>query len=125
MRYEFWLNCQNSYLITNNSSFITHRSKNMLIRIVRMTFQEDKIEDFLIIFNRSKHLIRGFEGCQQLELLRDKNAHNVMLTYSNWLSEEHLNAYRDSELFKTTWAATKVLFSDKPVAFSSELVEVV
>ena len=97
----------------------------MLIRIVRMTFQEDKIGDFLEIFNRSKHLIREFEGCQHLELLRDKNAPNVMLTYSYWLSEEHLNAYRNSELFKTTWAATKVLFLDKAVAFSSERVEVV
>ena len=90
-----------------------------------MTFQEDKIEDFLEIFNRSKHLIRGFKGCQHLELLRDKNAQNVMLTHSHWLSEEYLNAYRDSELFKTTWAATKVLFLDKPVAFSSELLEVI
>jgi heme-degrading monooxygenase HmoA len=90
-----------------------------------MTFQEDKIENFLEIFNRSKHLIRSFEGCQHLELLRDKNAQNVMLTYSHWLSEEHLNAYRESELFKTTWAVTKVLFSDKPVAFSSERMEVV
>jgi heme-degrading monooxygenase HmoA len=97
----------------------------MLIRIVRMTFQEDKIEDFLEIFNRSKHLIRSFEGCQHLELLRDKNAQNMMLTYSYWLSEEHLNAYRNSELFKTTWAATKALFLDKPVAFSSERMEVV
>lgn len=90
-----------------------------------MTFQEDKIENFLVIFNRSKHLIRGFEGCQHLELLRDKKAPNIMLTHSHWLSEEHLNTYRDSELFKTTWAATKALFLDKPVAFSSELVEVV
>ena len=97
----------------------------MLIRIVRMTFQEDKIEDFLAIFNRSKRLIRGFEGCRHLELLRDKNVENIILTYSHWLSEEHLNTYRDSELFKTTWAATKALFSDKPVAFSSESVEVV
>ena len=89
----------------------------MLIRIVRMTFQEDKIEDFLVIFNLSKDKIREFEGCQHLELLRDKNAHNVMLTYSYWLSEHHLNTYRNSALFKITWAATKVLFSDKPVAF--------
>jgi heme-degrading monooxygenase HmoA len=97
----------------------------MLIRIVRMTFQEDRVEEFLEIFNRSKHLIRSFEGCQHLELWRDKNAKNMMLTHSYWLSEEHLNAYRDSTLFKTTWAATKVLFSDKPVVFSSECVEVV
>ena len=88
-----------------------------------MTFQEDKIEDFLEIFNRSKRLIRGFEGCRHLELLRDKNAHNVLLTHSHWLSEEHLNTYRDSELFKTTWVATKALFLDKPVAYSSESLE--
>ena len=96
----------------------------MLIRIVRMTFQEDKIEAFLEIFNRSKHQIRAFEGCLHLEFLRDKNTPNIMLTYSHWQSEEHLNIYRNSDLFKTTWAATKALFADKPMAFSSERVEV-
>ena len=80
---------------------------------------------FRSIFNHSKDTIRRFKGCQHLELLRDKNAKNVMVTYSYWLSEEHLNIYRNSVLFKTTWEATKVLFSDKPVAFSSERVEVV
>ncbi len=95
----------------------------MIIRIVRMTFQEDKIEEFLNIFNRSKQYIRAFDGCQHLELLRDKNAPNILMTYSYWDSENHLNIYRDSELFKSTWAATIVLFSDKPVAFSSERVE--
>jgi heme-degrading monooxygenase HmoA len=95
----------------------------MIIRIVRMTFQEDKIEDFLEIFNRSKQYIRAFDGCQHLELLRDKNTPNILMTYSYWNSEKHLNIYRDSELFKSTWAATKVLFADKPVAFSSERIE--
>lgn len=95
----------------------------MLIRIVRMTFRADKVENFLEIFNRSKHQIRAFEGCLHLEFLRDKNASNIMLTYSHWVSEEHLNIYRDSELFKTTWTATKALFADKPMAFSSESVE--
>lgn len=97
----------------------------MIIRIVRMTFQEDKIEDFLKVFNNSKQYIRAFVGCQHLELLRDKNTPNILMTYSYWNSEDDLNTYRDSELFKTTWAATKVLFADKPVAFSSESVEVV
>jgi heme-degrading monooxygenase HmoA len=90
-----------------------------------MTFQEDKIEDFLKVFNNSKQHIRAFAGCQHLELLRDKNTPNILMTYSYWNSEDDLNTYRDSELFKTTWAATKVLFADKPVAFSSERVEVV
>ena len=96
----------------------------MLIRIVRMTFREDKVEEFLEIFNRSKYQIRAFEGCLHLEFLRDKNAPNIMLTYSHWASEQHLNTYRDSLLFKTTWAATKALFADKPMAFSSEQMEV-
>ena len=96
----------------------------MLIRIVRMTFQVNKVGEFLEIFNRSKHQIRAFEGCLHLEFLQDKNAPNIMLTYSHWESEEHLNIYRNSDLFKTTWAATKALFADKPVAFSSERVEV-
>jgi quinol monooxygenase YgiN len=110
-------------------SVTTHRSKlklnTMLIRIVRMTFQENKMEDFFVIFNNSKQLIRAFEGCHHLELLRDKNTPNILMTYSYWASEKHLNTYRHSELFKTTWAATKVLFSDKPVAFSSESLEII
>ena len=54
----------------------------MLIRIVRMTFQEDKIPDFLEIFNNSKQKIRRFEGCQHLELLQDTLQNNVLMTYS-------------------------------------------
>jgi hypothetical protein len=30
-----------------------------------------------------------------------------------------LENYRNSDLFKTTWAATKALFNDKPMAFST------
>jgi heme-degrading monooxygenase HmoA len=97
----------------------------MLIRIVRMTFRPEEIDNFLDIFNSSKHLIKASEGCFHLELLRDKHSPNVMMTYSYWQSEAHLNAYRDSELFKNTWAATKVLFAEKPLAFSSERMDVV
>ncbi len=95
----------------------------MLIRIVRMTFQEEKISDFLAIFNASKHKIRQFEGCQHLELLQDLTQPNILMTYSFWKNEAALESYRQSTLFQTTWAATKVLFADKPVAFSSERLE--
>ncbi|MCS7018711.1 MAG: antibiotic biosynthesis monooxygenase family protein [Cytophagales bacterium] len=90
----------------------------MLIRIVRMTFQPDKTADFLTIFEASKHKIRQFEGCRYLALLQDAHNPAVYTTYSLWDSAEHLEAYRQSELFQTTWAATKILFADKPVAFS-------
>lgn len=91
----------------------------MLIRIVRMTFQEDKLADFTAIFNDSKDRIRQFPGCRHLELLSDLDQPAVRLTYSLWDGPDALEAYRRSELFRTTWAATKVLFADKPVAFSA------
>lgn len=96
----------------------------MLIRIVRMTFQEDKTADFLEIFRNSKDKIRAFEGCNHVELLQDLNHPNIYSTYSLWDSEEHLNNYRDSELFGQVWKATKALFSDKPQAWSNVQVKV-
>lgn len=67
----------------------------------------------------SKARIKAREGCRYVELLRDERNPNVYFTRSIWDSEEHLNMYRDSELFKGVWAATKALFSDKPQAWST------
>lgn len=92
----------------------------MLVRMVRMTFQEDRVDDFLENFEKNKQAIRNFPGCDHLELWQDENEKNIFLTYSHWKSEEALNQYRDSELFKTVWAFTKTLFAAKPVAFSSK-----
>ena len=59
-------------------------------------------------------------GCRYLELMHDINHPNVYMTHSHWDSEIDLNNYRDSDLFRTTWAKTKLLFADKPLAFSVE-----
>jgi autoinducer 2-degrading protein len=53
-------------------------------------------------------------------LLRDLNDERIMMTYSIWTGPERLEAYRQSELFQQTWAKTKVLFADKPQAWSLE-----
>jgi len=58
-----------------------------------------------------------------LELWRDANTPNIFFTYSFWNSEDDLNAYRHSELFRKTWKETKALFSDKPEAWSVEMLE--
>lgn len=89
-----------------------------LTRIVRMTFQEDKVDAFLEIFESSKDKIAGMPGCNSVELFQDYNQGHIFSTYSIWDSEEDLNNYRKSELFGGVWKATKALFSDKPVAFS-------
>lgn len=96
----------------------------MIIRIVKMTFLPEKINEFLDIFNESKILIRNFEGCSHLELLRDINNPNVCFTYSYWRSETDLNTYRDSELFGGVWKRTKVLFAAKTEAWSVEQMAV-
>lgn len=90
----------------------------MIIRIVKMTFDPLKTDDFLKIFDSSKHMIRGFKGCNHLELLNDVNNKNIFFTYSYWESEDDLNNYRQSELFGSVWQKTKVLFLEKPEAWS-------
>lgn len=92
----------------------------MIIRIVRMTFQPEKVEEFLEIFRSSKDRIRSSQGCVYLELWRDADMPNVFLTHSHWEDASDLERYRHSELFISTWAKTKPLFADKPMAFSVE-----
>lgn len=89
-----------------------------ITRIVRLSFEPNKVETFLEIFRDSKMLIRAFEGCQHLELNKDIHHENVYYTLSKWSSPDALEAYRHSDLFKTTWAKTKVLFNAKAVAYS-------
>ena len=89
-----------------------------------MTFQEDRVEDFLKVFHEYKDRIRGVEGCNHLELLRDINQPNILMTYSFWEHPENLENYRHSELFKGVWKQTKALFVDKPQAWSVEQLEV-
>lgn len=90
----------------------------MIIRIVRMTFKLEEVDAFLELFENSKSLIRHFEGCLHLELLKDANDPRIFSTYSKWINEDALNAYRNSDLFGKVWPATKSKFSEKPVAFS-------
>lgn len=94
----------------------------MLVRIVKMEFEHEKIDRFLDQFDKNKSKIRNFEGCEFLELYRDKKNINQFFTYSFWQSEDHLEDYRNSELFKYVWSQTKPLFSSKPMAWSLDKV---
>ena len=94
----------------------------MIIRIVKMTFHEEKVPQFLKLFEEVKSKIAGFEGCQNVELLRDIKRANVLFTYSTWDSAEHLEQYRRSPLFESTWNRAKALFAEKSEAWSVEKV---
>lgn len=92
----------------------------MIRRIVKMTFQEERVEEFLQLFNTYKQAIRHQPGCQHLELWQDEDHPHIFYTYSLWDSVADLNAYRHSETFAKVWPATKAFFSAKPSAFSAQ-----
>ena len=90
----------------------------MIVRIVRMTFKEDHVADFLKFFDNVSFKIRRMDGCHHLELMKDTRDPNSFITYSLWEDDEKLDKYRKSEEFGEIWAETKEFFSEKPVAFS-------
>jgi hypothetical protein len=90
----------------------------MVKRIVKLTFQPALVPQFLAIYEESLPKIRAFEGNLHVELLRSTAQPNVLFTLSHWQSEEALENYRRSGLFEATWARTKVLFADRPEAWT-------
>ncbi len=83
-----------------------------------MQFEAGKIEDFKKTFNNTYQQIRNFEGCRFLELYQDHDNPCFFYTISKWEEPQQLEVYRNSDLFKQTWAITKTYFAGPPVAYS-------
>lgn len=94
----------------------------MIKRIVQLTLEPQHIDNFKLFFEERKATIKGFEGCEFLELWQDVNEPNKFFTHSIWQSEHHLNHYRFSEFFKETWTLTKAMFAEKAQAWSVEII---
>lgn len=94
----------------------------MLVRIVKLTFQEDKIGEFLKIFEGHRGTIKGFNGFSYIELYQEKSNPEVFFTYSHWEDEAALDNYRKSDYFRVIWSRIKVLFANKPEAWSLEKI---
>ncbi|MHC5202278.1 putative quinol monooxygenase [Myroides sp. LJL119] len=90
----------------------------MFVRIVKLTFKQDKVEDFITYFNEIKSVVRQQPGCSFLELYQDKDRNNVFFTYSYWDTQVSLDAYRDSQTFSQIWPYVKQMFSEKAQAWS-------
>ncbi len=93
----------------------------MIKRIVKLELQADKIDDFQAIFAESKMKILAREGCFHVELLRSMSPDNVFFTFSLWETEDALNAYRHSEMFKDVWPRTKACLANPAEAWSTQL----
>jgi Uncharacterized conserved protein len=89
----------------------------MFVRIVKMSFKSDKINDFKAIFENKKEQIRQSKGCLLLELYQDNYNPQVFFTYSYWQTEHDLENYRQSEFLKNL-ARHKASFNKKPEAWS-------
>lgn len=96
----------------------------MLVRIVKMTFRQDAVNDFKNFFETKKGAIRAFKGCNDLQLWQDSTDLNVFFTYSLWENESALIHYRSSFFFRDTWHHTKQLFAAKAEAWSVNQVAV-
>lgn len=92
----------------------------MITRIVKLTFQEDRIADFLAFFDTINTRVSTFENCYGMRLMQEKSNPHVVFTYSLWQSEDALNVYRDSELFQGVWSTIKPWFGAKAEAWTVE-----
>jgi len=90
----------------------------MIIRIVKLTFHPDKVDEFTRLFKEERKTIASFDGCNKVDLWKDTNSENVFFTYSEWRDNASLENYRNSEFFKTTWKRAKTFFADRAVAWS-------
>jgi quinol monooxygenase YgiN len=91
-------------------------------RLVRMSFQTDRISDFMEVFEDSKEKIRNFPGCLALNLIVDVEDSSIIYTSSIWRAIEDLENYRNSELFIQTWRKTKIHFKEKAQASTFNVI---
>jgi autoinducer 2-degrading protein len=94
-----------------------------MIRIVKLHFHEDKLEDFLAFFETIKHKVREFPGCEAMRLLQDRERPSIVMTYSDWRDAADLETYRHSETFASIWSHIKPWFKEKAEAWSVDVVD--
>ena len=71
----------------------------MLVRIVKLQFKEEKINDFLLHFETVKWEVTNFPGCRGMKLLQDLNTPSIIITYSVWDRETKLGIYDKKYIF--------------------------
>ncbi len=95
----------------------------MIVRIVKMKFSAEKVDDFKSLFWKTKSGILEFEGCKDVKLMQSENDSQIISTYSLWENSACLDRYRFSEFFKNTWTTIKPWMIEKADAVSYMEVE--
>jgi|SRR5690554_411182 len=92
----------------------------MIIRIVELNIQRDELVKAGSLLEEVSSKVRSMNGCSHLHILEDMHQAGHITTYSHWESEQHLNDYRKSVIFRNFWGAIKPLFASPARAWSSE-----
>lgn len=90
----------------------------MIVRIVRMKFENEHCQEFIDLFWKTRPGILEFEGCRDVKLLQSESDPQILTTFSIWESTKHLDHYRFSEFFKKTWSTIKPWMIEKAEATS-------
>lgn len=92
----------------------------MLIRLVRLRLQPDKVDEFLALYAAARPVIVAQPGCQHVQLLRQSDDPTAFATWSVWENVEALERYRTSAFFAHFWPQVKALFRQPAEAISFE-----
>lgn len=89
-------------------------------RIVKMTFKSEFCILFEQYFDQIRNQVGNQPGCYGVKLLKDLSPDSgIYFTYSTWVDQKSLDAYRNTELFGEVWPKVKAWFGDKPEAWST------
>ena len=94
----------------------------MITRVVQMHFAAEGVKLFSELFKKHRVAMASVEGCLSLEVFSVADKPFSYATISKWQSPEHLENYRQSELFNTIWKKIKPYFASKAEAFT--LIEI-
>jgi len=83
-----------------------------------MEIEPEELENFLESFRGVRKQILNFPGCKDLEFWQEYDQTYKVSTFSVWESVDALEAYRVSDLFRSTWAKVKPLFRSRARARS-------
>ncbi len=93
----------------------------MILRLVKMEFRSEEIDNFMTYFYTIQSKIEAMPGLVSLKIYQDIDHPNIVFTHSIWLNSDFLNNYRKSDTFKIIWTNTKKLFATDANAWSLNL----
>ena len=95
----------------------------MIIKIVKLIIEKEKVDEFQLFFKKSKLSISNFNVNNYVVLIKETEERNIFFSCSYWKNEEMFENYRNSNFFQGLWKNTKTYFSGKSKAWSINKID--